>query len=404
MLRIPTSLVLKAILPAAEHRYLDYYYYFINLLYERQAYDRSLDDWVPLNARMLQKVMGRQQKRIKDTLIRLGIVEARNNGQYVVGDKSIQYRLTEQYQNERYRRVPPVKASVVRHLSAERKSRLMPKTKLQQKLAAWVIRLHIDREAAFRAIEYLEGRRWCLSRAAIENIAERRFYFSPDKYGRIHTNLTSLPRTLRPFLTVDGQPLWNIDIACSQPVFLYALISKQPAFKSISSNISSKYNTSFSSPYDTTLDDVALYYSLVCTGQLYEFIMQTAGITDRKVAKDAFFLFIYCKVTSRLTKVGRILKECFPTIYKICRELKSIDYRDLARTLQRTESAFVIDGVCGTLVRQYPHVPLFTIHDSIMTTEPFTHLVTAAFAEQSKSTGITPTIKADAPNVGRLAA
>jgi hypothetical protein len=54
---------------------------------------------------------------------------------------------------------------------------------------------------------------------AVEQIRHGELRFTVDDYGRIHTNLTNLSRMLRPYLTVDGGRLANVDISESQPLF-----------------------------------------------------------------------------------------------------------------------------------------------------------------------------------------
>ena len=45
-------------------------------------------------------------------------------------------------------------------------------------------------------------------------------------WQRIHTNLTNLAKSLRGFLTVDGERLVNVDISESQPLFMGMVIAK----------------------------------------------------------------------------------------------------------------------------------------------------------------------------------
>ena len=55
---------------------------------------------------------------------------------------------------------------------------------------------------------------------AAERIRRGEFRFKPDPYGRIHSNLTNLPKMLRQYLTVDSKRLENVDISESQPLFI----------------------------------------------------------------------------------------------------------------------------------------------------------------------------------------
>jgi hypothetical protein len=73
-------------------------------------------------------------------------------------------------------------------------------------------------------------------------------------------------------------------------------------------------------------------------------------------------------------------------------------FKELSRQMQRAESALMIGEVCGRLTRQYPHVPVLTIHDSILT--PRRHLATVIriIREEFDRLGVQPELRAeDAP-------
>lgn len=50
------------------------------------------------------------------------------------------------------------------------------------------------------------------------------FSFTVDHTGRVHTNLTNLPRELRQFIRLDGKKITGRDLVSSQPVFLACLL------------------------------------------------------------------------------------------------------------------------------------------------------------------------------------
>ena len=58
----------------------------------------------------------------------------------------------------------------------------------------------------------------------IKRIAEGDFFSIPDRYGRFHSNLTNLKKTLRPFLRYRNSELVNLDIANSQPMVFCLLL------------------------------------------------------------------------------------------------------------------------------------------------------------------------------------
>ena len=71
--------------------------------------------------------------------------------------------------------------------------------------------------------------------------------------------------------------------------------------------------------------------------------------------------------------------------------LKKDDYRHLPRLMQRVEADYIIHRVCGSLMRDYPNVPVLTVHDCIVTTAENVPLVKALMLSQAH--GVTPNIK-----------
>lgn len=50
---------------------------------------------------------------------------------------------------------------------------------------------------------------------------------------------------------------------------------------------------------------------------------------------------------------------------------------------QKLEAYFLLDNVCKRISEEYPHVPLYTVHDSIMTTKDYVGLVKEIMEEES---------------------
>ncbi|WP_132055381.1 hypothetical protein [Pseudocnuella soli] len=59
----------------------------------------------------------------------------------------------------------------------------------------------------------------------------------------------------------------------------------------------------------------------------------------------------------------------FPAVYALFSKIKEKDYTDLAIILQRIESYLFLEVICKRIGASFPEIPLFTIHDCILTTE-----------------------------------
>ena len=94
--------------------------------------------------------------------------------------------------------------------------------------------------------------------AMIRRINDGDFFSIPDRYGRFHSNLTNLKKTLRPFLRYRDSELVNLDIANSQPmVFCLLLVNLLSNNGKLNNLIDYEFSES-SNPYAIDIDEVFL--------------------------------------------------------------------------------------------------------------------------------------------------
>ncbi|MEI9943291.1 MAG: hypothetical protein WDN26_03650 [Chitinophagaceae bacterium] len=267
--------------------------------------------------------------------------------------------------------------------------------------------------------------------------------------GRFHTPLTRLKKELRPYVD-RGQKLVNIDITNSQP-FLSLIVLDYEIFNRLDiKGLIAKYNLSYKDieiinnkqilikPSNTytmlvnlikrsqTLDDVKEYKKAVIEGKYYEKFgeiliskglmpEEILGIANpslrdkkiRKYAKTATFQSFFDKKSSeRYNPIVMAFKSCFPNVYKIFQVIKTGErtkltirkknqntsaYNTLACVLQRFESFLVIDKTCDEINSTFPNIPIYTIHDSITTTNENVQYVRRVFEENIiKLLGVKP--------------
>lgn len=243
--------------------------------------------------------------------------------------------------------------------------------------------------------------------------------------GRFHTPLTRLKKELRPFINYRNEKLVNVDIINSQPLLSLIILELDIFMRLRIKDLISKYNPSYNdieishkdiiySPIYTKLvnliqsgankSDVIEYKKAVIEGRYYESFGQILvdkglipedinSITDvivrknaiRKYAKTATFqAFFDRRSAARYNPIVRAFKSCYPNVYKIFQQVKlgsrtvlnkkgkpeeKSTYNTLACILQRFESFLVLDKTCLEIHSTDPNIPLYTIHDSIITTE-----------------------------------
>lgn len=124
--------------------------------------------------------------------------------------------------------------------------------------------------------------------------------------------------------------------------------------------------------------DVKKYIDLVTSGSFYEFIQAhfeplypTRFDTRAKVKKEVLRIFFSDPNVHSLLfyKPAQTFKELFPTVYELFKLIQQSGKNYLPIILQRIESYLMLDVVCKSISKLHPEIPLFTIHDNIITTK-----------------------------------
>lgn len=230
-----------------------------------------------------------------------------------------------------------------------------------------------------------------------------------DNVHRLHSVLTNMQKDYRNFITYDGQELVAVDIKNSQPYLACLLFN--PEFWKENSSLTFNINTlpnnikqSLLYNYPNTnsipimlgnffdkqdVKNFAEYIDIVASGEMYETIMkwvkeekkieisrETAkntlfkimyspnSISDKRKADEFYWLELYYKKRfPSIMKVFRIIKKTFDRLDK------ERQYARLACLLQAIESEIILHRCCRRISEETDFkVPVFTIHDSIVTT------------------------------------
>ena len=131
-------------------------------------------------------------------------------------------------------------------------------------------------------------------------------------------------------------------------------------------------------------------------GKLYEYIAVKGKIEteSRKILKKKLFAEIFfCRNKPYQSKNEILFEGLFPEVYKVIRELKKKDYTFLSKQLQRVESSFVINLVVRRCMNEHPDMPIFTIHDSVMTTKANADIVKGIMVEEFANYGVEPKLR-----------
>jgi hypothetical protein len=249
--------------------------------------------------------------------------------------------------------------------------------------------------------------------------------------GRMHTNLTNLKSDLRNLITYGAESLVSLDITNSQPYLATVLTNpefynkaEKPAGKTLKTLRDHPLNlpkelTNKQSPLMLVKlreladkEDFKVYRNLVSkTGlesvDLYEYMKEKCsehGISfaNRGEVKEGMFEVLFSR-NGYHSKAKKLFKELFPSVDNLFRTIKQEDHRLLPILLQRIESEVVLRVITKKIGKRYPAIPMFTIHDSIATTEQHVNTVEQVMIEElTKLTGLFPKLKKESWNPANL--
>lgn len=230
-----------------------------------------------------------------------------------------------------------------------------------------------------------------------QKLEHRAFFFSRDRYGRVHTSITSLPKELRSCLSVAGESLAGIDLANSQPL-VAGLLAAQ--FHGGSADVRSQLANQ---TYDRhprkarrlkalapvpNKPDINEYIALCERGKFYEFFID--GDYDRDHIKKQIFNLLFGKSHWRSPFQDRMAQD-FPSIVEMLFKLKQGDHRRVAWLLQSLESRIFIDTICRRVMSTHPKIPVYTIHDCLLVPSRAANIIEKLMKEEFGKLGLSPT-------------
>ncbi|MDD5361016.1 MAG: hypothetical protein PHN88_02720 [Ignavibacteria bacterium] len=267
--------------------------------------------------------------------------------------------------------------------------------------------LHFSISFEFLTIEYEEAEKYINDN--YRNDENKRIHyldcvtFIKDKYffkrtdpktGRFYSNITNLPRDLRQFLRYKNQKLIEIDIANSQP-FLFNLVIEEYLKTAKTSKIIGPHKDG------RKWKNRDEYKNITQEGRIYDYFRNewNKEYSQRKTRdeiKETFFkkIFFCTNRMNYLYPESKLFKKLFPNEYKIIIETKKNDYKYLAYKLQKLEAEMMIYTICNKLIMDNSNIGLFTLHDSILTTQSNIDKVKVTILDEfKKNYGLEPKLK-----------
>lgn len=215
---------------------------------------------------------------------------------------------------------------------------------------------------------------------------------------RFTTILTMMPKELRNFLQLGGSSLVEVDLGSCQPYLLAVLLKELDGDEKMGnrSNTTSKPIFSlndylinidnelinkvypfmlpaFSCLSPSQKDSVRDFYSAPFHEDFYQRIAdQSENRIKRNEVKGSFMYFLFDDNPNHRIH-NEVIKEIgilFPGVNFFINLLHNkFGKSDFARFLQMIESHLLINLILREFHDHYPHIPIFTIHDAVLTTE-----------------------------------
>jgi hypothetical protein len=267
--------------------------------------------------------------------------------------------------------------------------------------------------------------------------------FTACKFGRrLHGIFTYHNKCLRDFIRYEGRPLVSMDIKNSQPYFSTLLLDRdfwrceksttdrlrlskidRDIYKACKEDRGIRAGIMVLESAQTLVQrraSNARFRESVVNGTLYEDFLQALStnlsqqeqtqlrdrISDRSQVKLEV-LKTYYEKPNRLQapyyRPSQILMSQYPDAFRMFNSIKrnssfrmeeGKQYTLLAKIIQIVESHCVLKVICGKIAEERPSLPIFTIHDSIVTLQGNEEYVTRVMAEELiRLVGVAPQIR-----------
>jgi hypothetical protein len=410
-----------------------------------KRYNNKSGEYVPLNSVVLKKNCSNSYLVYLEGLLKSDIIEC-DEVYSKANHESFGFKLSDKYASSPLIHLTLTDKFLIRRIRKYRKEKI-EQLKIKARPIAHLVRwladdgLSIDKEAAFEFLETYKRKltselskrnlkkkhqtkqqafvlkRYYKIKHQIECWGSNKYMSIDDTGGRLYSPITGLPSLFRNFLTYNGEQLVGFDIKNSQPLHFLTMLKKD-FWKGYTPGLTLKrlderlwgylqgdvdysstimFQESSERQYRQGVDDYTFKY-LVQNGKLYEFICYkffnkhiTKGGIDRfstrAKTKQEFMHMMYHnpKVPhSKAKGVFADFEHLFPTESSVMNLMKKRKYNDFPIILQKLEAQMLLHRVAKRVYDVNPDIPLFTIHDSILTTKQYASTLKSILEDEYK--------------------
>lgn len=384
--------------------------------WQNQCWRQDENGFVHLKTAYLRRTVGREQLPKVRRLLSDGNVLDWHRG-YQAGVRSMGYRICPSFRiTTRFECRDSRLIGRIRRVAAETERKLLP---VHEWLRNQLCKFEIDIDHARSIISGMvpDSGNWPFSddeyRGLLLNQSQSLFEqlrtgepdLICDRFGRAHSQFTRLPSELRCCVSVQGSPLFGIDLKNSQPWFA-GIVAAEFLTDRNRRNRLSKWKPA-GNPYKGTggrreaagqpasimmaempqpvdqagsykndfanISDLWEYMDFSGRGILYESLMQRGE--DRQRFKKRVFTHVYYGPDDFPSTLRQEFRQKFPSVGQMLRILKQGNYARPAWLMQNREARVFIGRIARRLMLEHPTTPVITIHDSLLTTEEHLEIV-----------------------------
>jgi hypothetical protein len=355
--------------------------------------------YIRLKREYLEKVIPRPTlTAVRERLVGKGVIHL--DRFWTPGKRSMGYRLAPEHRATR--RVPCTDPALARRIQEVYAAESVPQIPVHRWLEAKLALFDFDLAQAVGIVAKMEPDADSKStpedyreqlRETCKRIEGGDRWLVVDRFGRVHTPITSLAKKLRCCLSVNGERLVNIDLANSQPLIAGLVAREYHRSWNKAMRLRDRRFSPHGKPYhcrgmeavepDAGRPDLERYIELCESGKLYESLGD-----DRERAKRRFLTTLYDKNRPRTA-----IDDLCPSLAAMLRKLKARDYRHASHVMQNAEATLFIHDACGRIMRERPELPVFTIHDSILTVPSAVEHVRTVVLDEFARLGVRPKLR-----------
>ena len=285
-----------------------------------------------------------------------------------------------------------------------------------------------------------DKRKYSTKKVMITEFHDQQWKYSmkPTSDNRLHSNLTRSPKVLRKHIRYDGKHIYGVDLKTSQPFFLCVLIkailkkdkglldqikathiltdetieklfnlelNRDDLIEFVQSVLEKDFYNEFEKKLNIDYDDSGIPYRMVSNylskdknrrkrkyEENKEPTRKESFETTRDLVKAVVMEIFYSKPNTRI-KEAKAFREAYPSVYKIFKCLDECKVK-FSYLLQYVEAYVLLDYTAKRIHEDYPEMPLFSIHDALVTNETWKNILKQEMLKHIKAiTTINPNLE-----------